>query len=125
MIIQTLRCKRIDGFRTVFEVKEDSGEKVLKLTAVKKGKNKGKICVNFRETVNPIQFHKFPYLVSTTDARTICGIRTLPEVYGFSYSDINGYATLIETDYTDNLTLYITDKPKEQAAEVFKEWRNK
>lgn len=125
MIVQTMCFRLIDGFKSVFELKEDSGEKILKLNPVKKGKNKGKLCVNFRQTVNPMQARLFPYLVSTTDARTICGVRTLPEVYGYSYSDINGHATLIETNYADSLTLYITDKPKEQAAEVFKEWRAK
>lgn len=87
-----------------------------------KGSNKGKHTVNFRETVNPLQKRSFPYLISTNNAKTICGVRTVPGVYGYSFSDINGKAAMIETDYHDNLTIYILENPKSESAEIFKEW---
>lgn len=123
-IIQTLRFKRVQDYHCVYECIEDSGEKILTLPMTMKGGNKGKHTVNFRETINPLQKRNFPYLISTNNAKTICGVRTVSGVYGYSYSDINGKATMIETDYHDNLSIYILDNPKSESAEIFKEWIN-
>jgi hypothetical protein len=90
----------------------------------KRGENKGKSYIVYRETVQKKPGHRqFTHCIELNDGHMVTGLNFTPETPRRSYGDFGEYALLVEFSETgDTITVYFFSDMKEAAQTLFEKW---
>jgi hypothetical protein len=110
---------------TRYKLINHRGEDIPDFPAVwKRGTDKGKAYIGFRETVNHKPGHRqFSHTIELDRGRTVTGINFVPEYHRRAFGDYAGDGLLIEfSDSWDRLTIWFFRGMKEAAQNLFQRW---